>query len=296
MKKYTIILLCCLWLFSSCLKEDAKETIDLAAPEIKANAGQPDIRPEYFFKTNVNTAEIPVDFMVEDATGIREVKIESHSGFDGHTHGKSSAARNPKFKLFSYNEVIGAEGFEDARRFSYSSTIYLDERNPEIESDELILGGPYHLSIQATDLEGNETNYGDDTHYHTTVYINKPYAPQVELTGTPSSNGSFSGRIYRNTDHSAASDITFLWIYIEAPNMDNPSQPGSILKERLWGESNWPHQFRSNQGEALPDVETIDMNDLLGSDTDFLSSLQGNHLVIWAEDTNGNISVNQFNN
>jgi len=298
MRKHIVIPLCSLLFFSSCLKEggDDEDAIDLSAPSIIASAGQASVQPQYFFKTDANVLEIPVAFSIEDASGIREVKIESHSGFDGHTHGKSASARNSKFKLFNHNQVIGTDSFADDKRFTYSSSIYLDDRNPDLESDELILGGPYHFSIQATDVEGNETNYRDATTYHTTLYLNKPYAPQVDFTGTDVSTNRIDGRIFRNIAHEASSDLIFLWIYIEAPNTDNPWQEGSIVKERIWGKSNWPHQFRSNEGEALPDTQELDMGQLLGGDTDFLESLANNTLVVWAEDTNGNISVNQFNN
>ncbi|MGB5817894.1 MAG: DUF4625 domain-containing protein [Saonia sp.] len=296
MKKNLVIPLCGLLMFSSCLDEGEEDTVDLVAPRIVANAGLASILPEPFFKSDADTAEIPLAFTVEDASGIREIKIESHSGFDGHTHGKSASARNPKFKLFSYNQVIGAAQFQDADRHSFTSSIYLDERNPDIEVDELVLGGPYHFSVQATDMEGNETTYGDNTTYHTTLYLNRPYAPQVELTDMDMAANTVNGRIFRNGADTASSDIAFLWIYIERPDTDNPNQEGPILKERIWGRSNWPHQFRANEGEALPDAKELDLQQLLGGDADFFGSLQSDtRLVVWAEDTNGNISVNQFN-
>lgn len=297
MRKTIVIPLCSLLFFASCLKEgDEEETIDLSAPSIIALAGQAKVQPEFFFKTDANIAEVPVAFTIEDATGIREVKLESHSGFDGHTHGKSASAKNPKFKLFNHNQVITAESFEDDKRFSYSSSIYLDDRNPDLESDELILGGPYHFSIQATDVEGNETTYRDNTTYHTTLYLNWPYAPQVDFTGTDVAAGRIGGRIFRNAGHEASSDLNFVWVYIQVPNTENLNQEGNIVKERIWGQSNWPHQFRANEGETLPDTQELNLAEILGSDTDFLDGLVGNKLVVWAEDTNGNISVNQFNN
>lgn len=296
MKKRIVIPFCSLLLFASCLAEDEEETIDLAAPQILANAGMSSVQPDYFFKTDAMMSEIPLAFTVADASGIRVIKIESHSGFDGHTHGKSASARNPKFKLFNHNEVISADSFEDPNRFSLSSSIYLDERSPELESDELILGGPYHFSIQATDMEGNETTYRDNTTYHTTLYLNRPYAPQVALMGNSISSTAVNGRIFRNMAHEASSDIGFLWIYTERPNTENPAQEGLVVKERIWGQSNWPHQSRGNSGDPLPDSRELDLQNLLGSDSDFFADLEnGTRLVIWAEDTNGNISVHQFN-
>ena len=295
MRKHLCIPLSFLALFSSCLDEDDEDTVDLEAPIISANAGG-NIQPEYFYNTSTDNGQIPVAFVVQDATGIQEVLMEAHSAFDGHTHGKSISARNPKFKLFNHNHVIRAESMDDPTRFAYSSNIYLDERNPDIEEDELLLAGPYHFSIQATDVEGNQTTYGDDTIYHTTVYINKPYAPQAEITNLNSAESTIAGRIYRNMDHVASSDINFLWIYVQEPNTAHSDQEGDILEERLWGQSNWPHQFRPNQGDALPNAQELDMAQLFANDQDFFGVLQGNKLVVWAEDTNGNISVTQFNN
>ncbi len=297
MRKHIAITLSCFLFMTSCLKEGSEEeTIDLSAPTIKALAGQASVQPEFFFKTDANIREVPVAFTIEDASGIREVKIESHSGFDGHTHGKSTSARNPKFKLFNHNQVLTVENFEDEKRFTYNSSIYLDERNPDLEPDELILGGPYHFSIQATDVEGNETTYRDNTTYHTTLYLNKPYAPQVDFTGTDLTAKRIGGRIFKNPDHEASSDLIFVWVYLQAANSENPNQEGNILKERIWGQSNWPHQFRANGGAPLPDTLELDLFELLGNDTDFLESLGENKLVVWAEDSFGNISVNQFNN
>ncbi|WP_340066795.1 DUF4625 domain-containing protein [Ascidiimonas aurantiaca] len=296
MRKHVVIPLCSLFLFSSCLNEDGDDLTDLAAPAISASDGQSNVQPTFFFKTSIDDPEIPLAFTITDATGIREIKIESHSGFDGHTHGRSMFARNLKFKLFNHNQVIGEEEIGNSNQFTYTSNIYLDDRNPEIASDELILAGPYHFSIQATDIEGNETNYRDNSTYHTTLYINKPYAPQVELTEVNTSENTISGRIYKNTSHEASSDITFLWIYIEEPNERTPNQEGTIIEEWIWGNSNWPHQFRPNKGQDLPNTQEIEIEQLLSGNSDFFNALQGNKLVFWIEDTNGNITVNQFNN
>lgn len=296
MKKITLLSLFYLFLFSSCLNEDKEDEIDLEAPSILPYASNASVQPEYFLKTDTNTNEIPVAFSITDATGIQEIKLESHSGFDGHTHGKTASTVNLKFKLFSHSEVIEAEQITDPTLFNYSTSIFWDDRNPDIDEDELILGGPYHFSIQATDVEGNETKYSDNSTYHTTLYLNTTYAPQVELTDLDIANENIVGKVYRNTDHNASSDISFLWIYIEEPSTENTGQEGTILKEWVWGESNWPHQYRANEGDTLPDDQEIDLQSLFANNSDFFTKLQGNTLVVWAEDTNGNISVNQFNN
>ncbi len=296
MKKKIWISICCLSIFSSCLNEDTDGTTDLDAPLIRTIQGSTTIQPPYFFRTDSENPVIPVAFSIEDVSGVKEVKIESHSGFDGHTHGKSFLNEGQNFKLFNHNEIIDAGTFDDRTRFTYTSDVFADHRNPEIADDELVIAGPYHFSIQATDIEGNQTAYRDNTTYHTTVYIHRPYAPQVQLTDSGVSESSISGRIYKNNEHPASSEITFLWIYIINIDEDNPNQEGSIIEERVWGTSNWPHQFRPNSGKELPNTQEIKMETLFENDLEFFDRLAGNRLVVWAEDTNGNISVHQFNN
>lgn len=299
MKTHIVLPICYVFLVCSCLDSDNEDALDLTAPSISANEGESSILPKQFYKATNTTNEIPLSFQVEDDSGIREIKIESHSGFDGHTH-KSLLAKNSRFKLFRLNKRITSEDIENQKKFVYStaegSNIYLDERNSEISSGDLILAGPYHFSIQATDIEGNQTRYQDNSIYHTTLYINRSYAPQVEIQNLNTADQNISGRIYRNLEAADSSDITFLWIYIEAGTQTNSESEGTILKEWIWGNSNWPHQFRPDSGDPLPDAQELVLEELFDKDTDFYTSLDQNKLVIWAEDTNGNITVDQFNN
>ncbi len=296
MKINTFLLLFSVFLLSSCLEEGIDDAVDLNAPTISANDGLSAIQPEQFFTVAPDVTEIPLLFTVRDERGIREIKIESHSGFDGHTHGR--LAMNA-FKLFSHYEIIGENDIPNPKQFTSTTEnglkIYLDDRNPEIGSNDLILAGPYHFSIRATDIEGNETSYQDNSTYHTTLFIHRAYAPQVELTNLDVSGKNISGKIFRNTSHQASSDIVFLWIYIEELNQNAPGQEGEIVKEWIWGSSNWPHQYRPNQGKDLPNNQELDIEELLGDSPDFFEVLEGKKLVIWAEDAKGNISVNQFN-
>ena len=295
MKLATLVLLAGFFLLSSCLEEDVEDTTDRAAPTILANEGQSTISPEYFFEVAPDATEIPLAFTVQDERGIREIKIESHSGFDGHTHARTAM----NFTFFSHAEVVGEESFEDPTRFTSTAArglkIYLDHRNPAIGSDNLILAGPYHFSIKATDVEGNETSYRDNSTYHTTLFIHRSYAPQIEVSELDISGRTLSGRVARNTSHEASSDLAFLWIYIEERSPTNPQQEGQLVKEWLWGSSNWPHQSRPNQGKGLPDHQQLDLEELLDDGQDFFQRLEGNKLVIWAEDAKGNVSVKQFN-
>ncbi len=299
MKTHILLPIFFVFLLSSCIDSDSDEALDLTAPSISANAGESSILPKQFYTVTNTTNEVPLSFMVEDESGIREIKIESHSGFDGHTH-KSFLTKNSRFKLFRLNKLFTTEEIGNQKKFVHSTTegsnIYLDERNSEINADDLILAGPYHFSIQATDIEGNQTRYQDNSIYHTTLFIQRPYAPQVEIQNLNATDQPISGRIYRNLDAADSSDIIFLWIYIEEGTETNSEAEGTILKEWIWGNSNWPHQFRPDSGIALPNTQELVLEELFEKDTEFYTSLDGNTLVIWAEDTNGNITVHQINN
>lgn len=278
-------------LLSSCLESDPDEVADLTAPVISANGSATTIRPEIFLNVSPDASVIPLEFSVSDESGIGEIKIESHSGFDGHSHGRIARASN--FVLFSHYQVIGEEEIADAKDFSVadeSHSIYLDDRNPAIDKGSFILAGPYHFSIKATDLLGNETSYIDNSTYHTTLFIERAYAPQITGLAINPSAKTLSGTISRNMEHEASSDIIFLWINVEKVNEESP-QEGEILYEKVWGSSNWPHQFRPNEGSSLPNNQTFEISALVEGDDQLFQLAEGNKLTIWAEDANGNISV-----
>ncbi len=256
------------------------------------------IEPQYFSQIAADTEEIPLVFSVMAKSGLQEIQIESHSGFDGHTHGRLALAAN--FQLLTHFEVVDEASIDNPTLFNSRKDdglkIYLDERNPSLDKDDLILAGPYHFSIKATDVLGNETSYRDNSTYHTTLYIQRAYAPQVNITSLNATGRSVEGSIFKNETHQFSSDISFVWIYIEESNEQNPGQEGEVLAELIWGKSNWPHQFRENEGEALPDQEMLSVDELLDDKADFWGKLQSNKLVVWVEDKNGNITVKQFNN
>ena len=140
-------------MFASCLEEDDEEVADLEAPSISAMDGTSSVQPEYLFEVDAGTENIP--FGLYHGGRYRhpgDKKWIYTAALMGHTHGKARFAKNPKFILFNHNEVIESTRIENPNRFSYESEIFLDERNPTIDEDDLILAGPYHFSIQATDM------------------------------------------------------------------------------------------------------------------------------------------------
>ena len=283
-------------LLSACLDSDDGEDQDLRSPEIRPSGSLQSIVPEHLSEISSDEYSIPLAFEVRDESGISEIVIESHSGFDGHTHGRTT--NNGDFVLFAYNHVITSEAMEDPFVFQSSAvddpTIYLDGRNDLIPDGALVLAGPYHFSIKATDVAGNETSYADNTTHHGTLYIHRDYAPQISPVAVDVSGRTVTGNVSRNTANDSSSDIVFLWVYISERNEENPMQEGEISSEWIWGSSNWPHQFRPNSGEDLPDHQMINLSDLLSDEQAIFDMLDNEQLTVWAEDSNGNISVKSF--
>ena len=291
----TIIALQLLFL-TACLDSDDGDDQDLRSPEIGPAANLQNIMPEHSLAVDGDATTIPLAFEVRDESGISEIIIESHSGFDGHTHGRIT--NNGEFVLFGYNHIITGEALDDPFVFQSGAgddpTIYLDGRNSLIPDGALVLAGPYHFSIKATDIAGNETSYADNTTHHGTLYIHRDYAPQISPLTIDASGRTVTGSVSRNTANESSSDIVFLWIYISRQNEENPEQEGEISKEWIWGSSNWPHQFRSNSGADLPDHQMIDLSDLLSNEQAIFDMLDNELLTVWAEDASGNISVKFF--
>ena len=298
MKKglFLITIVSQLLFLSACLDSDDGDDQDLLSPEIRPFANSSNIMPEHFSVVAGEAMSIPLAFEVSDASGISEIVIESHSGFDGHTHGRIT--NTGEFVLFRYNHVITREALDDPFVFQSDAgedpTIYLDGRNSFIPDGALVLAGPYHFSIKATDVAGNETSYADNTTHHGTLYIQRDYAPQISPVAIDAANRTVTGSVSSNTANASSSDIVFLWIYISGRNEENPMQEGEISEEWIWGSSNWPHQFRPNTGADLPDHQMIDLSDLLSNEQAVFDMQDNELLTVWAEDANGNISVKFF--
>ncbi len=284
-------------LFSSCLDSGDDDDLDIQSPRIGSVDDMQTVMPSHFMEVGVEASSIPLAFQVEDETGISMITLGVHSAFDGHTHGRIANANN--FQRLGYLHRINQQDMEDPRRFqvetSDSLLIYLDDRNTLITEGKLILAGPYHFSISATDIETNETSYADNSTYHTTLFIHREYAPLIQVDRIDKGTGTVEGSVRRNMEHDLSSDIGFLWVYISRPDPANPSQEGDIREEWIWGNAGWPHLFRDNSGDPLADPQNIDLSELLSGEEAIRQMDDAEILTIWAEDAFGNISVKSFN-
>jgi len=294
MKYYLSLSVLALFVCGACL-DSSEEDLDLAAPTISFAAAATAIAPTHFSDISADASSIPLSFSVADDKGISEIVLESHNGFDGHVHGRSV---NNDFILFRYRHTILNEDLTDPFYFESRGdadpTIFLDERNPLVPEEMLPLAGPYHFSIRAVDVSGNETSYNDNSTYHTTINLQRHYAPRVRMTDVDRVNGTVNGTVQHNEGHEASSDIVFLWVSVITPDPSSPQREGDFQAEWLWGESNWPHQFRADSGAPLPDAQNIDLAELLNDEPAIRAMTEADRLRVWAEDKNGNISVKTF--
>lgn len=285
------LLLC--FTFSACLNSADDEEQDLQPPAIEAPSAATAVAPSHFLEVSADADFIPVAFSATDEGGLSEIIVEAHNGFDGHLHKSVN-----DFVLLTSRRTITQEDLTDPLRFETRADdevgIYLDDRNPSVPNGGLVLAGPYHFSIKGADRGGNETSYADNSTYHSTFYLHRHYAPQVEVGAIDRSSGSVRGRVWRNDEDAASGNIVFLWVYIVTPNPENPAEEGDLREEWLWGKSNWPHQYRANTGDPLPSGDSIDLAELLTDQAAIRDMAPSDRLRFWAEDENGNISVYTF--
>ena len=293
MKLHLAVTALILLLLGACLDASGEEDLDVQPPSIGALSATGGIAPAQFITIPADADRIPVAFEVADNEGLSEIRLETHSAFDGHLHGRSDNSND--FFLLKYRQRITREDLADPLVFRSEAgddlDIFLDDRNPFIPTDGLLLAGPYHFSIKAVDASGNETSYDDNSTYHGTLFLQRAYAPQIEVDGVDQSRGAVTGKVRRNQAHPASADIVFLWAYLVTPDPNNPAREGDVGEEWIWGTSNWPHQFRPDSGAPLPDGGSIDLADLLRDEEAIRQMKPTDRLRLWAEDENGNVSV-----
>jgi hypothetical protein len=295
-KLFTLALLGLTYL-SSCT--DSGEPQDLQAPEISPITGMASISPSagQIFRSVEQGAE--VSFRVSDPQGIQEILLDIHGGFDGHSHGRL---------LNNFERLNVRKIFHSA---SSDSRLIIDAGSPEVLIDPYqviwegqdseiqgnALAGPYHITISATDVNGNQTSFADGSNYHTTFYIQRPYAPAIELAGGATSFSARAGAplemdgFIRTTDHPLSTPLKFVWMRLT--NQDRFDEQVSsdaqvrVFGEQLLGESSW----RNLKGNALPSSESLNLRTLAASQAMMIPSGQSQLvLIIWAEDMAGNVT------
>jgi hypothetical protein len=291
------ILLLFVWsLISSC--GENQDPQDLEAPLITSLSAGQTILPSPGMVISPKEESVEVRFKVSDPSGVNQILLDIHGGFDGHSHARlsNSFERLNVKQIFSSTStdpklVIPAGAREvmiDAHRVSWVGS------NAAVVGN--LLAGPYHITISATDQEGNQTSFADGSNYHTTFYIQRPYAPSVQVA--KQSNGKIKATVNQRlsiegnvvvSGNPISSPLKFVWMrLINGEDLDEEkSLVEATFGEVMAGESSW----RKLKGESLSNTETLDLGKMLLENPINVPSGQDNlSLVIWVEDTAGNVT------
>lgn len=297
MKKYlTLSALAAVTLFSCNTDDDSVR--DMEAPVIAAAEGRDEIRPRHGEIRGASTDHMHVRFSVTDPSGIREIRLDIHSDFDGHTHGRIANGFEPLTVL----DIIQFNGETRYNQDGHDTDIYWAGPNSRVQGN--VLAGPYDFILDATDVHGNVTTHADENNHAVTFYIERPYAPQMvvtnlhhgELEGTPGTPLVVEGTLYKD-NHELSSDISFLWVRL-AEEDDHHGHNQRVQDgdhyERMWGTSKYRQQANGNPftGPALPSGTTLNFSQLFTGDNAIVLPAGADHyeLIIWAEDVHGNVT------
>ncbi|MCC5927963.1 MAG: DUF4625 domain-containing protein [Cyclobacteriaceae bacterium] len=295
---------------SSCDSDD-ESVRDLDPPTITFANGRDAFRPEHNEVRSAGTDHMHVRFKVEDESGILQILVDIHHGFDGHSHARTSA----DFEFLNVKDIYSStatETFlripEGAKSFNVDGSltdIYWGGPTSRVNGN--VLAGPYDFIISATDIHGNQTSFAENTNYIATFYIERPYAPQVtvtnledgELHGEEGEALEVIGSISKSA-HNMASDIKFVWIRLaEEDDHEGHSHrtSGEDLWERKWGQSSYREGAGGKySGPDLPNTSSLDLSLVLSGDNALILPDEHGHfdLIIWVEDVNGNVTRKKY--
>jgi hypothetical protein len=135
MKNFSIIILLGLFALASCNKDEDAAPQDTTRPVINSSTH---LHGVIGGKINAGN-KLEIHYKVSDDVGLKELKIDVHNSFDGHSHGR--LAGTP----CEWDTIIRLNG-----------TLREDEIETWIPTTAL--AGPYHVGLFVTDAAGNQGN------------------------------------------------------------------------------------------------------------------------------------------
>jgi hypothetical protein len=312
MKKYfSYLALGLILTFASCDdKEDIPIVPDLEAPVIAFAEGRDGFRPANNEVRRSTTDHMHVRFSVTDESGIGQVLVDIHNTFDGHTH----ARLKNDFEAMNVKDIYSPDASNPVLRFPEGATflnvdntatdIYWEGPTSRVEGN--ILAGPYDIIVSAVDINGNQTSFADGSNYLATFFIERAYAPVVEVTnleddeieGEAGEALEVVGKIAKG-DHELSSEIKFLWIRLAEEHEHNHTASAmarvkdEVFYEKMWGESTWRQGM---SGPALPNTSELLLEEVLSGENAIILPSGEDHLdlIIWVEDVNGNVTQKTY--
>ena len=282
--------------FSACSSDDDSGPVDDGvAPQIQFAENRNSFRPDNGESRSASTDHIHVRFSVTDQAGIEEILVGVNTQFTGNV--------DQGFELLDVLEVYSASATEEpfvidqgARLVNvdgFATDIYWEGSTSRISGE--VIAGPYDFTISASDIFGNTTT-GDEV-VSNRFYINRTYAPSVEISNLHDGEIDASGGqplivegLVSKGEGSMAGDLAFIWIRLVDEDLHDDFDPAQVDSglETIWGQSR-----RINlSSDALPDVNSLPFGAILGGDKAIIVPEGHGHydLIIWAEDTHGNVT------
>lgn len=236
---------------------------------------------------------------VSDPEGISEVILE----VKGDLPNNAKSDFSNKFELLNHTENINKD--YDSSKYNFQSgkdEINFDPFTIEWQGNYSvaslpILAGPYQLSIDAQDINGNRTNNELGTNYQTIVFVERSYAPLIHrphglpevITLEPNEALSLEGGIMK-TDDEFSTPLKFVWIKLADQDVagDYKGETEQIVyEERMWGQS----LRLDKSGSELPSASELTFNQLLEANPmEFPEGKSNFVMIVWAEDEAGNTS------
>ncbi len=149
--------------FTAC--SDDEGSTDLTAPVIEV------LDPEWG-EAFAAGEHIHFDANLSDNDGLASFQVDIHNNFDGHSHGRSTA-HDPSLVKFSYLESFDVPS---------GAKNYNAHLHDDIEIVENALAGPYHLIVNAIDINGNSTSFQDGSTVEIEILITNNSMAIVEVT------------------------------------------------------------------------------------------------------------------
>lgn len=295
-------------LLIACNDDEDTPSRDLTAPVIAFAEGRDSFRPVEGEIRRATTDHMHIRFSVTDESGIGQVLVDIHNTFDGHTHGRMLS----NFEALNVKDIYSPDAANPIFRFPEGSTflnvdgsstdVYWEGPTSRVEGN--ILAGPYDIIVSAVDIHGNQTSFADNSNYLATFFIERAYAPVVDVTNLE--GGEIEGEAGEALEvegllakglHELSSDLKFVWIRLMEEDHDHHHH-GSRIKdevffEKMWGTSTWRDGF---SGPELPNTTELRLGDILSGENAIILPEGEDHLdlVIWVEDVQGNITQKTY--
>lgn len=155
MKNFSILILLFIVVLASCNKDDDASPQDTTKPTIDRNTTH--LHGVIGGKINAGN-KLEIHYKVSDNTGLKELKIDVHNNFDGHSHGRLSATP------YEWDTIIRLSG-----------TVREDEIETWIPTTAL--AGPYDVGLFVTDEAGNQGNS-----FYLTFNLSNGSEPVISIT------------------------------------------------------------------------------------------------------------------